>query len=74
MVDRCRVQIDIPERAISVVDELQNAYGCSSRAELFRLGLGLLKTVVGCISQGGRVLIIAPGERDCEIVLPILTF
>ncbi len=65
MEKKYRLQIDFSEKAYKELEELQERLGATSKSEVMRNALGILRWVVEEVSEGHRILVEKPqGTRE----------
>lgn len=65
-----KVQVYFDERALEIINELKEASGSQSMAEVIRDALGLYNWVLKMHNQGYSIGTIQDGDAIQEVVLP----
>jgi hypothetical protein len=67
------ITIQIDERLSEVIDSLKDALGMTSRADVFRTSVALLKIALEAEKEGMRLAVVADGKLRRELVFPWMT-
>ncbi len=68
-----RVQLDFSEEAFAELEEMQKQVHAASRAEVLRLGLGLLRWLQGHIDEGHKIKVEKEDGELTEVEFAFLT-
>lgn len=68
-----RVQLDFSEEAFNELEEMQKRLHASSRAEVLRLGLGLLRWLESHINEGHKIKVEKREGELTEVEFAFLT-
>lgn len=69
-----RLQLEFAEAALLRLDELAEATGCATRAELVRRALEAYDYLLEARQRGGVVLLQLPDGRTHEVIVPVPRF
>lgn len=70
---KTRLQFDFTEDALSELDELKNATGAPSRAEVIRQSLRLLQWTIEQTQDEKATVLVEKNGRQREVIFPYLS-
>ena len=70
--DKYRVQLDFSEEAFAELNELQEKLNASSRAEVVRNALGVLRWVTNHLLEGDKIFVERKDGTHSEVEFPFL--